>query len=58
MWVCDMTYLHLCRKTIGLGKLRVTYHNLFDGTVSWHPRARLAETLHVFNNHFKAGVTG
>ena len=41
------------RKT-DLGKLRVTYHhNLFDGTVSRHPRVRFAETVHVFNNHFK-----
>lgn len=38
-----------------LGKLRVTYHhNLFDGTISRHPRVRFAETVHVFNNHFKS----
>jgi pectate lyase len=53
-----MPHLHLRRKTIGLVKLMATYHNLFDGTVSWHPRVRFAETVHVFNNHFKAGVTG
>ena len=36
------------------GKLRVSYHhNLFDGTVSRHPRVRFAETVHVFNNHFR-----
>jgi pectate lyase len=53
-----MPHLHSRRKTISLGKLMVTHHNLCDGTVSWHPRVRFAETVHVFNNHFKAGATG
>jgi pectate lyase len=35
------------------GKLRVTYHhNFFDGTKTRHPRVRIAEPVHVFNNYY------
>ncbi len=41
------------------GKLRVTYHhNFFDGTKSRHPRVRVAEGVHVFNNYFRANEYG
>ena len=35
------------------GKLRVTYHhNFFDGTQTRHPRVRVAEPVHAFNNYY------
>jgi pectate lyase len=41
------------------GKLRVTYHhNFFDGTATRHPRVRIAETVHVFNNYFRKNEYG
>ncbi len=36
------------------GHLRVTYHhNFFDGSKTRHPRVRLGEPVHVFNNYFR-----
>jgi pectate lyase len=36
------------------GRLRVTYHhNFFDGSKTRHPRVRIAETVHVFNNYYR-----
>ena len=36
------------------GHLRVTYHhNFFDGSKTRHPRVRIAETVHVFNNYYR-----
>lgn len=36
------------------GKLRVTYHhNFFDGSDTRHPRVRIAETVHIFNNYYR-----
>jgi len=41
------------------GKLRVTYHhNFFDGSQTRHPRVRIAETVHVFNNYYRANEYG
>lgn len=41
------------------GKLRVTYHhNFFDGTQTRHPRVRVAEPVHVFNNYFRGNEYG
>ena len=41
------------------GKLRVTYHhNFFDGTRTRHPRVRVAEPVHVFNNYFRGNEYG
>ena len=36
------------------GHLRVTYHhNFFDGSQTRHPRVRIGETVHVFNNYYR-----
>ena len=36
------------------GHLRVTYHhNFFDGSKTRHPRVRIGETVHVFNNYYR-----
>jgi pectate lyase len=41
------------------GKLRVTYHhNFFDGTQTRHPRVRIAEPVHVFNNYYRGNEYG
>ena len=41
------------------GKLRVTYHhNFFDGTKTRHPRVRVAEPVHVFNNYYRGNDYG
>jgi len=41
------------------GKLRVTFHhNFFDGSQTRHPRVRIAETVHVFNNYYRANEYG
>jgi pectate lyase len=41
------------------GKLRVTYHhNVFDGTKTRHPRVRVAEPVHVFNNYYRGNEYG
>ncbi len=41
------------------GKLRVTFHhNYFDGSQTRHPRVRVAETVHVFNNYYRANEYG
>lgn len=41
------------------GKLRVTYHhNFFDGSGTRHPRVRVAETVHVFNNYYRNNEYG
>lgn len=41
------------------GRLRVTYHhNFFDGSKTRHPRVRVGETVHVFNNHFRGNEYG
>jgi pectate lyase len=41
------------------GKLRVTYHhNFFDGSQTRHPRVRMAETVHVFNNYYRDNAYG
>jgi pectate lyase len=39
--------------SVDRGRLRVTYHhNFLDGTQTRHPRVRIAEPVHVFNNYF------
>lgn len=41
------------------GKLRVTYHhNFFDGSETRHPRVRIAETVHIFNNYYRGNDYG
>jgi pectate lyase len=41
------------------GKLRVTYHhNFFDGSATRHPRVRIAETVHIFNNYYRGNEYG
>ncbi|MBS0210305.1 MAG: right-handed parallel beta-helix repeat-containing protein [Planctomycetes bacterium] len=41
------------------GRLRVTYHhNFFDGSLSRHPRARVGEPIHVFNNFYQNNQYG
>jgi pectate lyase len=41
------------------GKLRVTYHhNFFDGSQTRHPRVRVAETVHIFNNYYRGNEYG
>lgn len=41
------------------GKLRVTYHhNFFDGSRTRHPRVRIAETVHIFNNYYRDNEYG
>jgi pectate lyase len=41
------------------GKLRVTYHhNFFDGSGTRHPRVRVAETVHIFNNYYRDNEYG
>ena len=41
------------------GRLRVTYHhNFFDGSRTRHPRVRIGEPVHVFNNYFRATEYG
>jgi pectate lyase len=41
------------------GRLRVTYHhNFFDRSRTRHPRVRIAETVHVFNNYFRGNEYG
>ena len=40
-------------RALDRGHLRVTYHhNFFDGTRTRHPRVRVGEPVHVFNNYF------
>jgi pectate lyase len=41
------------------GKLRVTFHhNFFDGSQTRHPRVRIAETVHIFNNYYRENEYG
>lgn len=41
------------------GHLRVTYHhNFFDGSQTRHPRVRIAETVHVYNNYYRGNEYG
>ena len=41
------------------GKLRVSYHhNFFDGSQTRHPRVRIADPVHVFNNFYRGNEYG
>ncbi|QDU96929.1 pectate lyase family protein [Lignipirellula cremea] len=34
------------------------HHNFFDGSQTRHPRVRIAETVHIFNNYYRGNEYG